>query len=70
MTNLRKLFQIQKPNYKEIINEDKMRCELSKIEDIKFIEKLIAGENLVMIGKDKAFDMRVENAEKRMESFF
>ena len=47
-----------------------MRCELSKIEDIKFIEKLIAGENLVMIGKDKAFDMRVENAQKRMESFF
>ena len=69
MENLRKLFQIQTSNYKEIIMKDKIRNEKSKIEDIAFIEKLMNGKDLVMSGKDKVFSVNIKKSEVRLENF-
>ncbi len=58
MENLRKLFQIQTSDYKEII-----------MKDIEFIEKLMNGENLVMIGKDLDFSVKIKKSELRLANF-
>ena len=59
MENLRKLFQIQTSDYKEIT-----------MKDIEFIEKLMNGENLLMISKDLDFSLKIKKSEMHLENFF
>ena len=49
--------------------EDKIRTEQSKIEDIEFIEKLMNGENLLMISKDLDFSVKKKKSELHLENF-
>ena len=58
MENLRKLFQIQTSDYKEIT-----------MKDIEFIEKLMNGENLLMISKDLDFSVKIKKSELHLENF-